>query len=192
VNRVAAILKTWGSMREQKISVPAVGGNAAFTATQSYTYDSLNRLQSATEIVTSQTWKQTFLYDRYGNRRFDAANTTTLGACATAICNPTFSTSSNRISSLPGPGGKVKAGGLILKGFTKHGIHQAIQRGVRSPAILDALRNPLKTTKVVYDALGRPSYRIIGRNATIAVNPKTGRVVSYNPTSSSLVRRLNR
>lgn len=93
---------------------------------------------------------------------------------------------------LPGPGGKLKAGNLILKGFTKHGINQAITRGVRGPAILDAVRNPLKTTNVVYDILGRPSYRIIGSKATIAVNPVTGKVISVNPTSSKLVRRLNR
>ncbi|MEP7148725.1 MAG: hypothetical protein ABI857_07560, partial [Acidobacteriota bacterium] len=40
-----------GSMREQKITVPAVGSNPTFTATQSYAYDSLNRIQSATENI---------------------------------------------------------------------------------------------------------------------------------------------
>jgi YD repeat-containing protein len=33
-----------GSRREQKITVPTVGSNAGFTATQSYVYDSLNRI----------------------------------------------------------------------------------------------------------------------------------------------------
>ncbi len=66
-----------GSMREQKITVPTVGGNAGFTAVQGYVCDSLNRIQSATENLTpvggssTQTWKQTFSIDRYGNRRFD-------------------------------------------------------------------------------------------------------------------------
>ncbi|MGB7068400.1 MAG: hypothetical protein WBD22_02810, partial [Pyrinomonadaceae bacterium] len=87
-----------GSLREQKITVPTAGGGTGFTAIQTYAYDSLNRLQSASETVGgSQTWKQTFTIDRYGNRRFDAANTTTLGSCAEAVCNPSISTSTNRL-----------------------------------------------------------------------------------------------
>jgi hypothetical protein len=67
---------------------------------QTYTYDSLNRLKSATETQNNQqTWKQTFTFDRYGNRRFDTSsnNTTTLASgCATAICNPEINATNNR------------------------------------------------------------------------------------------------
>lgn len=90
-----------GSMREQKIAIPAVGSNPGFTATQTYTYDDLNRLQSATENISTQTWKQTFSYGRYGNRRFDTTNnnTTTIPiGCATAVCNPEINTANNRFS----------------------------------------------------------------------------------------------
>lgn len=67
---------------------------------QTYAYDSLNRIKSATETQSSsQTWKQTFTYDRYGNRNFDAANTTTLGSCSTAQCNPTVDSSNNRFTT---------------------------------------------------------------------------------------------
>lgn len=68
---------------------------------QTYTYDSLNRLESATETSNStQTWKQEFSFDRYGNRNFvtGTGHTTTLGSCTT-MCNPTFDTSNNRITS---------------------------------------------------------------------------------------------
>ncbi|MFN0140407.1 MAG: hypothetical protein ACKVQW_10035 [Pyrinomonadaceae bacterium] len=41
-----------GNVLSQTITVPTVGANAGFTAVQSYTYDSLNRLRSATENVT--------------------------------------------------------------------------------------------------------------------------------------------
>jgi RHS repeat-associated protein len=91
-----------GSMLTQKITVPTVGTNTGFVADQTYVYDSLNRIQSATETISStQTWKQTFSYDRYGNRRFDTtgSNTTTLGTCTTAVCNPTISTANNRFTS---------------------------------------------------------------------------------------------
>ena len=66
---------------------------------QNYTYDSLNRLSSATETNnSSQTWKQTFVFDRYGNRNFDQANTTTLGSCPVNVCNPTINAANNRLN----------------------------------------------------------------------------------------------
>jgi len=96
----ATVDKNNGSMRSQTITVPAVGATPGFTVTQTYSYDSLNRIEVAEEKIgetPTTTWKQTFLYDRYGNRKFDAANTTTLGSCPTAVCNPAFATdSSNR------------------------------------------------------------------------------------------------
>jgi RHS repeat-associated protein len=94
--------------RSQTISVPTVGVNTGFAAVQNYTYDSLDRLKSAVENVTphggsaAQSWKQTYTFDRYGNRRFDFANgnTTFPGPnCPEAICNPTISTSNNRLTS---------------------------------------------------------------------------------------------
>jgi RHS repeat-associated protein len=94
------------------ITVPAVGTNTGFIATQNYSYDSLNRLKDATENITptggssTQSWKQTFTFDRYGNRNFDEANTTTIprNCAGSTICvadrkaiNPTISTSTNRL-----------------------------------------------------------------------------------------------
>jgi len=91
-----------GSMREQKVTVPTANGTAGFTATQTYSYDALNRLGSAEETIAgSTTLKQTFEIDRYGNRRFDTSTsglTTTLGSCTT-MCNPTFDATNNRITS---------------------------------------------------------------------------------------------
>lgn len=88
-----------GSLREQKITVPTVGQNPGFTAIQTYSYDDLNRLQSAAETVSgNQTWRQTFLYDRYGNRRLDANNTTTL-AQSNNITNPNIDPATNRFAA---------------------------------------------------------------------------------------------
>jgi len=65
---------------QQLITVPQVGEtDNNFTATQKYYYDSLNRIDDATETVSSQTWRQDFSYDRYGNRNFVEANTTFTG-----------------------------------------------------------------------------------------------------------------
>ena len=58
-----------GNVLSQTITVPTVGSNAGFVATQNYIYDSLNRLTQATETISgNQSWKQTFGYDRFGNR----------------------------------------------------------------------------------------------------------------------------
>ena len=64
-----------GNIKSQTITVPN-----GFVATQTYQYDSVGRLKSAEEVSNNQpTWKQTFLYDQYGNRKFDPNQTTTLG-----------------------------------------------------------------------------------------------------------------
>ncbi|HMM79030.1 MAG TPA: RHS repeat-associated core domain-containing protein [Pyrinomonadaceae bacterium] len=104
-----------GNVLSQTITVPTVGSNNGFTAVQTYNYDELNRLKDATENVTpvggsaSQSWKQTFVYDRYGNRRFDEANTTMPSSFVNpAITNPTISTSNNRLTS---PGYSYDASG---------------------------------------------------------------------------------
>ncbi|QQS33231.1 MAG: RHS repeat-associated core domain-containing protein [Acidobacteriota bacterium] len=103
-----------GNVLSQTITVPTVGVNTGFTAVQSYQYDSLNRLQDATENVTphggsqTQSWRQAFTFDRYGNRNFDEANTTTLPKeCNgnTEVCeairpivNPSANTANNRLN----------------------------------------------------------------------------------------------
>ncbi len=71
-----------GNLVSQQITVPTTGSNNGFSAVQTYTYDSLNRVKDADEqlLVWTDTnftseptkcWKQNFVYDRYGNRTFD-------------------------------------------------------------------------------------------------------------------------
>jgi RHS repeat-associated protein len=71
--------KNIGNIAKQVITVPTVGTNQGFTATQTYSYDALNRLKIAKETIPNQTgWQQTFNYDVFGNRSFNEAATTTL------------------------------------------------------------------------------------------------------------------
>lgn len=88
-----------GNVLTQTITVPGLTP----TFNQSYTYDSLNRLGSAAETYNgSQTWKQEFSYDRYGNRNFVAGSghTTTIpSGCGDPVCNPTVSATNNRLTS---------------------------------------------------------------------------------------------
>jgi RHS repeat-associated protein len=89
-----------GNVKTQTITAPSTPGQSnGFTATQTYNYDSLNRLKDASEVIGTQTWKQTYKYDRFGNREFDAANTTTLGSCSQSFCNPTISATDNRFNT---------------------------------------------------------------------------------------------
>ena len=76
-------------------------------------------------------------------------------------------------------GTAVKGGtsvvGTKITGFTKHGINQAIQRGVTPDRILGTLRNPVK---IVHQSGGRIKY--IGQKATVVVN-KVGKVITTWP-----------
>lgn len=84
-----------GSMRSQKISFNGL----AQPFEQVYQYDDLNRLLSAEETVSNSTnWRQSFSYDRYGNRRFDANRTTTL-AQSNNLTNPQIDPSTNRFTN---------------------------------------------------------------------------------------------
>jgi RHS repeat-associated protein len=90
-----------GNVQSQTITVPTVGSNTGFTAVQTYAYDSLNRLGSATEMEGStQTWKQAFTYDRYGNRNFNESQTTMPASFSNpAVSDPSVSASNNRLTA---------------------------------------------------------------------------------------------
>jgi hypothetical protein len=99
-----------GNVQTQTITV-ARSNQSPLIFNQSYLYDSLNRLKSAEELTgTTSNWKQTYTFDRYGNRNFDEANTTTLAKnCGTSpnfvVCmsdipkeNPAVNTSTNKLT----------------------------------------------------------------------------------------------
>jgi RHS repeat-associated protein len=103
---------------------------------------------------------------------------------------------------LPIVGGEVKGGikaassglktvtGVEITGFAKHGLERAIERGVKPGAILDAIKNPLKQGEIIVDDLGRQSQRFIGGSAEVVINPKSGQIISVNPTSTKKAAKL--
>jgi RHS repeat-associated protein len=89
----------------------------------------------------------------------------------------------------------VAKNGVEIKSIARHAVDRAIgdggkRAGVGPKGILDSLKNPLKITETKTDELGRASQRFIGKDATTAVNPETGKIVSVNPTSTRTAEKL--
>lgn len=82
-----------GNVLSQTISI------LGLTLSQTYSYDQLNRLEIANE-GGGASWKQRFLYDRYGNRRIDADPANTSPGLVGP--NPVLSEINNRIVAQAG------------------------------------------------------------------------------------------
>ena len=105
-----------GNILTQTIAVPS-----GFTATQTYTYDNLNRIATAAEVISGSTsWSQTFGYDRYGNRNITAG---------TGVTNLTFGATTNRITTTGysyDAAGNTTADPSGIKGFTYDGENKQV------------------------------------------------------------------
>lgn len=86
-----------GNVKSQTITIP----NMTSPLVQTYLYDALNRIDSAIEVSgTTQSWKQKYVYDKYGNRRFDSSQTSVPDSQSNQyITNPQIDVSNNRFSS---------------------------------------------------------------------------------------------
>jgi hypothetical protein len=71
-------------------------------------------------------------------------------------------------------------------------MNRAIEREIKPQSILDTLKNPLAINEIKIDTLGRPSQRLIGREAEVVINTNTKKIISVNPTSSRKVEKLLR
>lgn len=144
----------------------AYGSSGAFE--QRFSYDELNRLSSAAETADLKTrWKQVFLYDRFGNRRFDERSTTTLprnclNGAQPIICtadrkriNPSVSLLDNRLVSDQDRDGladfNYDASGNVTK--EPSGLNFVYDSDQRLVRVEDSFGNMLSTFQ--YDGLGR-------------------------------------
>jgi RHS repeat-associated protein len=145
-----------GDLLSQSITTPKLG-----TLTQTYTYDPLNRLETAQENGGAN-WKQKFIYDRFGNRQVDAANTST----GTIPETPQISQETNRIAAAGynyDPAGNLKttAIGLTLDYDGENKQVLASKDGLISQYTYDGEGKRVKTvvgsytTVFVYDSFGK-------------------------------------
>ena len=84
---------------------------------------------------------------------------------------------------------KTGESGIIIADLTNHATERMEQREVADVDVEDAKMNPLYTKPIVVDAQGRKSQIIIGKKATICINPESGRIITTWKTSSRLRRK---
>jgi RHS repeat-associated protein len=183
-----------GNIGKQTITVPTETRNSTtyngFTAAQYYAYDNLNRIQIASENMTPNgqtmynSWKQTFTYDRYGNRNFDEANTTTLPKnCSGQVCaadvpvvNPSINTTTNKNQL----NGYIydNAGNTTKDAQSRKFIYDGENKQTKVEN-LDSNGNPTSTVgEYFYDGDGKRVKKIAGTEVTIFVYDAEGKLVA--------------
>jgi YD repeat-containing protein len=160
-----------GNVVEQKITVPGV----THPFVQAYTYDELNRLASAeeTQNTSTQIWKQTFTYDRFGNRNFNTSgnNTTTLPQSFDPdIYNPTISTTNNRFDS--GQGYSYdSSGNTTADAEGRTFVYDAENKQV------EVIESSVTIGEYFYDGDGKRVKKIAGSEETIFVYDAGGKLI---------------
>ena len=76
--------------------------------------------------------------------------------------------------------------GIYVKDASTHIVERINERQISISAIIDALRNPLKTGLVREDG----SQQFVGEKATVAINTHTGKIVTAWPTKPKLADKL--
>lgn len=137
------------------------GGGLSYT--QTFGYDSLNRLTTSTENSGSS-WSETNAYDRYGNRWVD------LGGGNQSLY---FSTSTNRINGL-----SYDAAGNLLN----DGSHAYTYNAENKIAKVDTV------SAYVYDGEGQRVRKLVGENLTFVYGISGQLVADYNGSTGALVK----
>jgi RHS repeat-associated protein len=168
-----------GNVQTQTITVPGF----AHTFNQTYTYDSLNRLSYAEEIVNSeQYWEQGFKYDRYGNRRFDEPNTSTIEKeCDDLVCeahlpqiNPTINSNNQLNGSY-----YDESGNVIGDAWDREFSYDAEGR------MTDAIESGPTVGQYTYDGDGRRVKKRdpVSGETTVFVYDASGRLIAEYDTT---------
>lgn len=68
----------------------------------------------------------------------------------------------------------------------KHFKDRLKERGIHQIYVAEALLKPLKTDDKIVDKYGRVSTKYYGPNATVAVNPETGKIITVHKTRRNI------
>ena len=79
--------------------------------------------------------------------------------------------------------------GLHVSDVAKHAIMRKDQRGISYEDVADALQNPLFIEDIRIRSDGLRSQRFIGKNATVNVNPDTGKIITMWKTGADTRKR---
>ncbi|MGB7068194.1 MAG: hypothetical protein WBD22_01755 [Pyrinomonadaceae bacterium] len=105
---------------------------------------------------------QRALQIKSASRKFDAANTKTLGSCTEAVCNPTVSASNNRISSIGY--GFDATGNVTQDAEGRHFIYDAENHQTE---VKDNLNNTIG--EYLYDGEGKRVKKVSNTETTVFV-----------------------
>ena len=86
----------------------------------------------------------------------------------------------------------LRANGVTIKEISNHTLERMSSRNVIGDWILDAITDPLEVKDVKTDDQDRKSITMVGRKATVIVNPDTGSIVTTYPTHTKTVNKLLR
>ena len=155
-----------GNVQSQTITLPNL------TLTQTYTYDELNRLKEAREN-NGANWRQTFIYDRFGNRTVDEAEgKTTVGLMSE---NPVPDAVNNRITPRAGELYQYDSAGNLIR--DKVGNTYAYD-GENRQVKYNGGASVNGGATYLYDGEGRRVKKLSGTVATIFIYNATGQLVA--------------
>lgn len=159
-----------GNIKSQTLTTP----NAVYT--QTFQYDSLDRLKQATETSNgNQTWIQNFAYDRYGNRT--GFNQTINGQTTSGI--PSVDVNTNRFNA--GQGYVYDLAGNVVQDpqnrqFIFNGDNKQVQ-------VKDASQNVIGT--YFYDGDGKRIKKVTNQESTTFVYSGGKLVAEYTMTNAT-------
>ena len=152
-----------GNLRKQELYIPHDDAISASTQiAQHYEYDELNRLRSVTENLNNQTqsFKQSYAYDRFGNRTIDQTTTTNVNRKLFAVDAAT-----NRLGVPLGQAGVMSydaAGNLTNDTYTQGTGGTRSYDAENRMTAAQFFNGQLQTALYTYDADGRRVRRKIG------------------------------
>jgi RHS repeat-associated protein len=96
------------------------------------------------------------------------------------------------VAGTSGSGAQPVPQAWSYRGSITHAFGRMVDRGVTKAMADDAIKNYLKKYDVTYDLYGRAAQKYVGRQATVIMNPETGRRITVYRTHARIVRQLLR